>query len=397
MKILQVIPGVSPRHGGPSVALTDMTRLLCERGADTIIMTTNTDPQGRWDVALGRFVEMRGARILYYNIWPVNRWAFSVSLFRALLREMKNYDVVHIYWLYNFSSLAAAIAARRAGVPYVFQPNGSLDPNLMQKNRCVKEAYIRVFGNYILKHASGIVFASPGEKRIARMGAIRVPTHVVPVGLHWSDYANLPEPGLFRRQFPELAGKRIVLFLSRISRQKGIDLLIPAFRLVAAEYPDAHLVLAGPDGEGYGVQVKQWVATAGIESRVTWAGRVPDELKLAAYVDSELFVLPSHAENFGAVVTEAMACQRPVVISNCVNICDEVAAGSAGVVVETTIESVAAGIMQILRNPAQARQLGANGRTLVQRKFTWDVALARLIPLYQQLADANPHRQDGKV
>jgi glycosyltransferase involved in cell wall biosynthesis len=277
-----------------------MTRLLCERGVDTRILTTNTDPRGRWDVPLGKLVEQRGAPVVYYNIWPVNRWAFSAPLARALLREAQRYDVVHIHWLFNFSSWMAAVAARRARVPYVFQPNGKSDPNLMRRNARIKDAYIGLFGNYILRHAAAISYASAAEKRIACRSAPGIAAEVIPIGLDWKEYERLPERGAFRSTFPQLHGKRILLFLSRLSRQKGLDLLVRAFREVAPQFPDVHLVLAGPDGEGYGASVREWVANAGLADRVLFAGRVPDGLKLAAYVDADLFVLPSYAENFGA-------------------------------------------------------------------------------------------------
>jgi glycosyltransferase involved in cell wall biosynthesis len=303
----------------------------------------------------------------------------------ALLKTIRQYDVVHIHWLYNFSSLAAAWTARWAGVPYVFQPNGSLDPHLMRRNSLVKGAYNALFGSYILRNASGIIYTTQAEQRLAGHRPGWGPAHVIPVGLDQREYANLPLRGVFRQEFPTLKDKQVVLFLSRISRQKGLDLLIPAFRSVAASYPKAHLVLAGSDGEGYGQEVKRWVTEAGLTDRVTFAGRIPDQLKLAAYVDCDVFVLPSYAENFGAVVTEALACRRPVVISNQVNLCDEIAAAEAGIVVKCTVESVTAGIMRVLDDPALAGRLGENGWALVQKDFTWEVALRKLRQLYQEL------------
>lgn len=398
MQILQVVPGISPGFGGPSIALTDMTRLLCEQGIEATLLTTNIDPTGRLDVPLGVLTEQRGARVLYYNTWPRNRYAFSASMAWALLKTIRRYDVVHIHWLFNFSCLAAAIAARRAGVPYVFQPNGSLDPHLMTRNTWIKRFYIHFLGDYIIRHAAAIIFTTEAERAQAYGVPASAPTRIFPVGLDWRDYATLPAKGKFRVQFPETQGKQVILFLSRLSRQKGIDLLIPAFKEIAQRFPRAHLVLAGPDGEGYGTQVREWVASAGLQSKVTFAGRLSDELKLAAYVDSDLFVLPSHAENFGAVVMEALACELPVVISDHVNTCEAVARGRAGVVVKCESASVAEGMAQLLSNPALGHEYGQNGRRLVQAEFTWDAALDRLIPLYRELAARrNPARERAIV
>lgn len=389
MNVLQVVPGISPRFGGPSVALTDLTRLMSERGVNATLLTTNADPVGRLDVPLGVPSHVRGASVTYYGVWPRGRYGFSMSLASAILRTARNYDLLHIHWLYNFSSVVAALAARRARVPFVVQPNGSLDPVLMRKNRLVKGAYLTLAGSSILRHASGLIFTTEAERRLAGSDAAKAPTYVVPVGLDWEAYAELPPCGLFRQEHPETEGKRLVLFLSRISRQKGLDLLIPAFRAVASTDPDAHLVIAGPDSEGYEAEVRRWVNTAGLGQRVTFAGRIPDALKLAAYVDCDVFVLPSHAENFGAVVTEALACARPVVISDRVNICDEVDSAGAGVVVRSSPDAVAAGICRVLRDPATARQMGQNGREFVQRRFTWDVALDSLIQIYREVINGD--------
>jgi glycosyltransferase involved in cell wall biosynthesis len=386
MKVLQVVPGISPNFGGPSVALIGLTRTLSHHGVDTVLMTTNVDSGGRLKVPLGHLIDQDGVKIIYFNVWPRGRYAFSFALARALRRTIRSYDMVHIHWLYNFSSLIAAIEAQKAGIPYVLQPNGSLDPHLMKRNNLLKKIYLAMFGNYIVKNASVIIFTSEIERKQASLDGFRVPARVVPVGLDWAEYANLPPRGEFKKQYPEIGNKQMVLFLGRMSRQKGLDLLILAFRIVAGRHPTAHLVIAGPDGEGYGTQVKQWVAEASLENCVTFAGPLSEQLKLAAYVDSDVFVLPSYAENFGATVTEALACKRPVVISNRVNICDELASAEAGIVVECSADSVADGISRVLEDPGLAERLGENGYELVRQKFTWDAALDMLIPIYRGLA-----------
>lgn len=379
---------MSPRYGGPSVALADLTRLLRERGVDTTLITTNSDSTGRLSVPLGIAVDQGGARVVYFNVWPRGRYALSVPLARALHRTIRDYDVVHIHWLYNFSSLAAAFLASRAGVPYLVQPNGSLNPHLMRKNRTLKRLYQSIAGEYTVKRASGLVFTADAERRQVGLDVGRTPTYVVPVGLDWRQYAQLPIRGRFRSQYPDLCAKRIVLFVGRLSPQKGLDLLIAAFRAVVYGHPDAHLVIAGPDGDGYGELVKRWVAEARLGQHVSLVGRISDEMKLAAYVDADVFALPSYAENFGAVVTEALACQTPVVISDRVNICEEIARAEAGIVAKCSPESVADGINRVLSEPSLAVRMALNGREMVKQGFTWDSALQLLIPIYQRVAQS---------
>ena len=396
MRVLQVLPGLSSWFGGPSVALPDLARALSRRGVETCLFTTNADPGGRLDVPLGRPIDQAGATVVYFNVWPLGRYLFSMPLARALHRCLPQYDVAHIHWLYPFSSLATAVLAHQSGVPYVLQFNGSLDPHLMRKNTAVKKTYMALAGQYIVDHASALIFTSEAERRHAVLDGVTIPSFVVPIGLHWADYATLPARGRFRKTIPEIRDRRIILFLGRISRQKGLDLLVTAFGTILTKHPDAHLVIAGPDGEDYGPQVRRWVADAGLQRHVTFAGRVPDELKQAAYVDSDVFVLPSYAENFGATVTEALACRRPVVISNRVNICDEMAQAEAGLVVACSPDAVADGVCRVLDDPALAERLSGNGYDLVQRMFTWDAALDVLLPLYETVAGLPTDRRDGR-
>src|SRR4029450_4895989 len=143
----------------------------------------------------------------------------------------------------------------------------------------------------------------------------RQPQWIVPNGIDWSQYEQLPVRGTFRAALPD-GGGPFLLFLGRLSKQKGLDLLLGAFAQLSSEYPDLQLVLAGPDHEGYTARVREMASTLGIERRIVFTGLLTGNLKRAAFVDAELFVLPSYMENFGGAIVEALACALPVVISD---------------------------------------------------------------------------------
>jgi glycosyltransferase involved in cell wall biosynthesis len=142
------------------------------------------------------------------------------------------------------------------------------------------------------------------------------------------------DPEVQKRAFfakcPEAKDKRYLLFLGRIHHKKGCDLLIDAFAKVAASDPDLYLVMAGPDQQLWSAKLKETAASAGIGSRVFWPGMVTGDAKWGAFFGSEAFILPSHQENFGIAVAEALACGKPVLLADKVNIAEEIADDGAG-------------------------------------------------------------------
>ena len=128
MRILHVVPGISPKYGGPT-NIPGLLRALIRHGVDTMLMTTDNDPDGRLDVPLNRPVVSDGILQEFHHVWPIaSRFGYAPSLLTSLKRTIRNYDLVHIHWLYNFACIAAARAAVAAKVPFVVQPRASLDP-----------------------------------------------------------------------------------------------------------------------------------------------------------------------------------------------------------------------------------------------------------------------------
>jgi len=377
------VPSVSPRTGAPANVSTFVGH-LARHGAEAILLTTNADEGGRLDVPLNQPVIKDGVTCIFHNVLAIGgRWKLAPSLVMTLRRLVGRYDLVHIHWLYDFSSIAAARAAIAAGVPFVIQPRGSLDPHLRTRNRLVKSLYLASVGRPLLSRAAAVIFTAEQERRLASY-APRRPEWIVPVGLDMTRFDRLPPRGTFRAAFPAVAGP-FLLFLGRLSPQKGLDLLLPAFERILRTRGDLWLVLAGPDYRGYEADVRRMVRELGVEHRVLFTGLLAHEQKLAACVDAELFVLPSYAENFGVVIIEALACGLPVVISDRVNIHQELAAAGVAAVVRCDIDSVAAGIESALADRGLRSRMATIGPAVVRAHYTWDAIVPGLIGRYKEL------------
>jgi glycosyltransferase involved in cell wall biosynthesis len=204
----------------------------------------------------------------------------------------------------------------------------------------------------------------------------------------------MPEPGRFRGRHPEIGDKAIVLFFGRINFKKGLDILAKAFGTVARRRDDVHLVIAGPDNDGWGKQVRTWLKEEGALDRTTFTGMLLGPEKLAVLRDASMFVLPSYSENFGLAVIEAMAAGLPVIISDQVNIWREIQTGEAGRVIPCAAPALADQILDLLDHPDAATHMGQQGRALVQERFQWHQIGQRLVKAYGRIIAAH-HRKRG--
>ena len=383
MRILHVVPGISPKYGGPT-NIPGLLRGLIRHGVDTTLLTTDNDPDGRLDVPLNVPVVRDGVTQIFHHVWPVGgRFGFAPSLMTTLRRSVASYDLVHIHWLYNFACTAAARAAVAARVPFVVQPRASLDPHMRKKNDVIKRAYLATFGRPLLTQAAAVVFTADDERALASYGPRR-PEWVIPNGIEMAVYDRLPPRGTFRAAFPGLDGP-FLLFLGRLSRQKGLDLLLPAFHRISRARPDLRLVLAGPGHEGYEAEVRTMAQTLGVTDRVLFPGLIAGDLKLAALVDADLFVLPSYAENFGGVIIEALACGLPVLVSDQVNIHRELSEAGAAAVVTTSVDAVESGIAAALADTGARHRIATLGPALVRSRYSWDAVVPTLVARYSEV------------
>ena len=396
MKILHVIANLAPRYGGPSKACWEMARAVAQLGHEVSIYTTNQDGPVELAVPLGQPVQQEGVQLRYFPIQLPRFWGTSLPLARALGQKIPGVDLVHIHSLYLFHDLVAGHYCRAQGVPYLMQPHGSLDPFIHRRHRWRKRFMEWGFQNRTLRKASAILFTTAEEQELAAPFTFATPGVVVPLGMDLAEFEPMPAPGRFRGRYPEIGDKRIILFFGRINFKKGLDILAKAFGAVARRRQDVHLVIAGPDNEGWGARVRTWLGEEGVLSRTTFTGMLLGPDKLAVLRDASLFVLPSYSENFGLAVIEAMAASLPVIISDNVNIWPEVETSQAGRVIPCDPGALADQILELLANPDAAADMGQKGRSLVKERYQWPRIGRSLAEAYGRIIDEHRRNRERK-
>jgi len=385
MKILHVIPALAYGFGGPTQAVLEICKGLVKYGTDVTIFTTNADIKKKLDVPINKEVNLDGIKIFYFSIDFFHRYKFSFDLIDAIKKKIKDFDIIHIHSLFQFPTLISSYYARKFNKPYIIRPLGQLDPFLLRRHRLRKLFDLYILERKNIEYANYLHFTTEEEEKLARKSGLKFSSFVLPLGIDLENFKNLPDWGEFRKKYPETKDKRIILFLGRISFKKGLDILIEAFYQLCKIREDIHLVIAGPDDEGYGAKIKTLVKKRNILDKVTFTGMLLGKDKLSAFRDSDIFVLPSYSENFGLAVIEAMVCGLPVVISNKVNLYPYIQNREAGIVVEPEEFSLYNGLKKILDDPVLSLKLKENARMLIREKFSIDRIIPQLVDIYKKL------------
>jgi glycosyltransferase involved in cell wall biosynthesis len=252
-----------------------------------------------------------------------------------------------------------------------------------------KIIYWHLFLQRILRDAAAVLFTCEEEKILARESFSRyqVRETVVPYGTFAPDCDTGAAAVEFLTRWPDLRGKRLAISMGRIHSKKGIDVLIEAFAQTLAKDPSWHLVIAGPDRNGLQKELEALAAKLGIADRITWTGMLKGTLKWGALTASEVFVLPSHQENFGIVVAEAMVCNLPVIVSDKVNIWREVANYRAGLVCKDTVEGTTARLMQWqMLSAKEVSTFRASSRQCFDEQFNYEVTAKRALEIVESVA-----------
>jgi glycosyltransferase involved in cell wall biosynthesis len=380
MKVLHVIPSVSPVHGGPSRAIVDIERALTARGIEVTTVSTNDDGADcTLSVPCGVPVATSCATRWYFSRNTVF-FKVSVGLGRWLRENIAAFDVVHAHALFSFAPVAAAFLARRAAVPYVLRPLGVLAPYGMSKHRpFLKRTSFALIERQLLESANAVHFTSLAEKAEAEALGLKCNGVVIPLGI---DLDGLRQNSIFRRNQGNTFS---LLFLARIDRKKNLESLLQALRILLSKYPNLTLNIAGDGDPKYVDTLKSLACHLAIGGHVNWLGYVDSGRKGDVIATADAFVLPSFSENFGIAVVEALAAGLPCLVSHGVAISQEIDKAGAGVVVGFTPVEIAEGIEKVLNNASGMAAMSGAARALATNAFSIDAMGARLEALYRDI------------
>lgn len=340
MRILHVIDSFDPATGGPPEAVRQLVKAARSAGSEAEAVCLDP-PQAEFLSGLDCTVHALGQSHL-------GRFAFSPRLWRWLHQNAGRFDGLLMHGVWSFPGLALCRAARSVHKPYGIFAHGALDPwfNRQYPLKRLKKQIYWPLQYSVLRGAAAVFFTTGIERDLAETSfRPHAWTSVVaPLGLVEEPDGALDPAGqveAFYRAWPGLRGRRFLLFLARLHEKKGCDLLLEAFARTAAMAPDVDLAMAGADSSGLRAQLERRAGELGIAGRVHWLGWIGGAVKWGALQACEALVLPSHQENFGLCVVEALRAGRPALVSRQVNLWPEIENGGAGLAEEDSLAGTA--------------------------------------------------------
>lgn len=372
MRVLRIIRSVDLRGGGPIEGIHQISPLCAELGVTSELLSLDaplSQPVGSSDYPVHRL----GTGGVGYG--------YSPKLVPWLKANASRFDAYIIHGLWQYHAVGAWCVLHGLKVPYYVYPHGMLDPWFKRAYplKHLKKCLYWPWADYrVLRDARAVLFTSEEERRVSSQSfwPYRARELVVNYGTAGLVGDGDVQRRRFLRQFPQLDGRRCLLFLGRIHPKKGVDLLIRAFAALLRQQPVQscnlpHLILAGPHDHAYGQEMQRLAGRVGLGTDVlTWAGMVHGDLKWGAFRAAEAFVLPSHQENFGIAVAESLSAGVPVLLGKGVNIWPEIVQDGAGFAEADTFEGTLALLKKWEQLGASARAgMRARARECFHRRF----------------------------
>ncbi|GAB2983643.1 glycosyltransferase [Mucilaginibacter puniceus] len=351
--------------------------MLCEqlvkKHIDVMVFTTTANGTDELPVIVNTPVKVDDVQVTYFKRLTKDHTHFSPALLSKLWQEVKNYDVVHIHAWWNMVSVLSCLIALMRGVTVIVSPRGTLSSySFSNKNRFVKNLIHQFLGKPLLNKCYLHVTS---KRESAAMSDLIQPKGIFNI----ANFVKLAD----KSGVENIPGNPIkLLFFSRIEEKKGLDILLNALDKVSVPY---HLTIAGNGNMGYIDSLKQYAVTQGIDNHITWAGFYNDD-KFDLLSEHDLFILPSHDENFANTVIESLSVGTAVLISQNVGLYDYVQQKSLGWICETNTTSISNYINTISRNyKDDLLRIRKDAPAIIYNDFNPDNLIEKYLAMYNQI------------
>lgn len=373
MKALHAISGIWEHTGGPAESVPRLCSSLVKLGNKITILTL----EGPLSIAA---LESKSDGVEIITL-PHYR-QMSLGVFKASLDLVQNYDIVHGHGLWLPLNWAAGNAAIKNGKPLLITTRGALNPNALNHSRYKKRIFGALLDNRYLRAARCIHVTSHDEYLAIRQYGLKNPVAIIPNGVHQDIVKHIPSDDAFRSKHGIPPEVKILLFLSRISWEKGLEDLAVAWQKIAAAFSDWQLVIVGPGKPEYVAKLKNTFDSIVGGKKVLWLGPLEGGDKFAAYASASLFVLPSHTENFSLVTIEALAAGVPVVTTHGTP-WSELPKNGCGWWVPVGAEGITVALREAMIMPEEKlKEMGLRGNDLIGEKYTWPVIARQVSEVY---------------
>lgn len=384
-RVLHVSPYIHPAAGGPPVVVERWAELASQHGWHARVLSTPaTSPDGERSLlatAEGRY-ELFLVSSALDALWGLRR--------ANVHRLVEAADIVHLHTMWSPLNAVVASFCRRIDKPYVISPHGMLDPYSLGIKAFRKRAYLKVVENRTLRGAAGVLFTADVERDLAVAQLRYLPTPgVVSLGADIPDAPREVLQARFQSAYPDLASRKLIIFLGRLHPKKRPDVVIRAMRAVRAREPDAALLMAGGGDQNYVEALKQLACGLGLSECVHFLGLLTGDGKWSALAASSVFALPSLQENFAIAVAEALQLGVPVLITDKINIWREIVDSGAGILLreESLEEDLASHAAALLSDELGRRDMVLKARALAARAYTWPVSAQKLCAYYDAIVE----------
>lgn len=382
MRILHAIASIDSTYGGPVSALRGLCRGLNKFHVQQSVLTSSTgDP--RLDEANARI--LKDVEVIWVR--PiVSRFYWDPFLDVKIARVAEKFDLFHIHGVFNGISSAAFRTARSRHIPYIAEPFGTLSPYCLRKSRLLKKISLCLGERKNVESAAAVRFSSEGESARFRQNFAARKNIVAGMGLNWDEFAALPRKGFYRKQWNINEREAVFLFLGRLHPIKGLQVFLPAFGEWLKESIDpARLIIVGPDGMGYEKKLKNLVARLGLQEHVIFVGPLYGIERIKAVMDADVLVLPSFHEAFGIAAVEGMACGKPVLVSDQVDLWPEVSRYGLGEVTSVDKMGMVESLRKLELNRDNWPSIGRRAYQWARENCDWKSISARLFKEYTHI------------
>jgi glycosyltransferase involved in cell wall biosynthesis len=377
MKILQVIPFFNPKFGGPVKGVYYLSEELSKRGHEITLITTDLNYNENYVIEL----EKQGVEVICFKcVFNFASFLYSPSMEKWIKSNIQKFDLIDLHEFRSYQNNIVHIYSKLYDKPYILQAHGSVLP-FFQKQK-LKKVYDFFWGYKLLKDAAIVIALTETElNQYKKMGVPENKIEIIPNGINLIKDQNLPKRGLFRKKYDIKNDENVILYLGRIHKIKGIDLLLKSFYLLSKEMGNIKLIIVGP---GKTSNLKKMIKGSLIENKVIFTGPLYGENKYEAFIDSDLYVLPSIYEAFGHTVLEAFSFSKPVVVTEGCGIKD-IIHKRAGYAVKYDKNSLKDAMFSILNDEDLKRSFGENGKVIVSKVFNLDIVMNKIELLYKNI------------